>query len=100
MPTQPRCPERIKIAAAESGLPDFEATNWFGAMASAATPPEIVNKLNTELIKVLQAPGLRERLTPLAYDLQSSTPQEFSALLKNETEKWAKVVEPPGAKAD
>jgi tripartite-type tricarboxylate transporter receptor subunit TctC len=84
----------------ESGLPGFEATNWFGAMAPAATPPEIVTRLNTELIKVLQAPDLRERLIPLAYDLQSSTPQEFSALLKSETEKWAKVVKASGAKAD
>lgn len=84
----------------ESGLPGFEATNWFGVMAPAATPPDVVNKLNTELIKVLQTPDIRERLLSLAYDLQSSTPQEFSALLKTETEKWAKVVKASGAKAD
>lgn len=85
---------------AESGLRGFEATNWFGALAPAATPPEIVNRLNAELLKVIQAPDLRERLLPLAYDLQSSTPQEFSSLLKSETEKWAKVVKASGARAD
>jgi tripartite-type tricarboxylate transporter receptor subunit TctC len=69
-------------------------------MAPATTPADIVMKLNAELIKVLQIPELRERLLPLAYDLQSSTPQEFSALLKSETEKWAKVVKASGAKAD
>ncbi|HTD90747.1 MAG TPA: tripartite tricarboxylate transporter substrate binding protein [Burkholderiales bacterium] len=84
----------------ESGLPGFEATNWFGALAPAATPPDVVNKLNTELIKVLQTPDVRDRLLSLAYDLQSSTPQDFSALLKTETEKWAKIVKASGAKAD
>jgi tripartite-type tricarboxylate transporter receptor subunit TctC len=84
----------------ESGLPGFDATNWFGAMAPAATPPEVVSKLNTELIKVIQTPEVRDRLIPLAYDLQSSTPQEFSSLLKSETEKWAKVVKASGARAD
>jgi tripartite-type tricarboxylate transporter receptor subunit TctC len=84
----------------ESGLPGFEATNWFGIMAPAATPPEVVSKLNAEIIKVVQTPDVRERLLSLAYDLQTSTPQEFSALLKNETAKWAKVVKASGAKAD
>lgn len=85
---------------AESGLPGFEATNWFGAMAPAATPADIVGRLNSEFIKVLQAPDLRERLIPLAYDLHSSTPQEFTALFRSETDKWAKVVKASGAKAD
>ena len=84
----------------ESGLPGFEATNWFGVMAPAGVAPDIVSKLNTETIKVLQTPEVRERLLALAYDLQTSTPQEFSALLKNETAKWAKVVKASGAKAD
>ena len=84
----------------ESGLAGFEATNWFGAMAPAATPPEVVNKLNAEMIKVVQAPDARDRLLSLAYDLQTSTPQEFSSLLKKETEKWAKVVKASGAKLD
>ena len=86
--------------AIESGLPGFEATNWFGAMAPAATPPEILGKLNGEFVKVIQAPDVRDRLIPLAYDLQSSTPLEFSSLLRMETEKWAKVVKASGAKAD
>jgi len=84
----------------ESGLPGFEATNWFGVMAPAGIPADIVNKLNAETIKVIQAPDVRERLLSLAYDLQSSTPQEFSSLLRLETEKWAKVVKASGAKAD
>ncbi len=84
----------------ESGLPGFIANNWFGVMAPAATPPEIVARLNTELVKVIQAPDVRDKLLPLAYDLQSMTSQEFTAMLKSETVKWAKVVTASGARAD
>ena len=85
---------------AETGLPGFEAINWFGIMAPAGLPPEIVTRLNAELHKVLQAPDVKERLSGLAYDLQPSTPQEFATLLRNETEKWAKEVKASGARAD
>jgi tripartite-type tricarboxylate transporter receptor subunit TctC len=85
---------------AESGLPGFEASNWFGLMAPAATPPEIVARLNAEAAKALQAPEVREKLAALGFEIQSSTPQEFTALLKSETEKWAKVVKASGARAE
>lgn len=85
---------------AESGLPGFEAINWFGLMAPAATPPEIVGRLNEETAKALQAPEVRERLASLGFEIQSSTPQEFHALLKREIEKWAKVLKASGARAE
>jgi tripartite-type tricarboxylate transporter receptor subunit TctC len=85
---------------AESGLPGFEASNWFGLMAPAATPPEIVGRLNAETAKALQAPELREKLAALGFEIQPSTPQEFTTLLKSETEKWAKVVKASGARAE
>jgi len=85
---------------AESGLPGFEASNWFGLMAPAGTPPEIVGRLNAETAKALQAPELREKLAALGFEIQSSTPQEFTTLLKGETEKWAKVVKASGARAE
>lgn len=85
---------------AESGLPGFEAINWFGLMAPAATPPEIVGRLNAETAKVLQAPDVRDKLASLGFEIQSSTPQEFTALLKSETEKWARVVKASGARAE
>jgi len=85
---------------AESGLPGFEASNWFGLMTPAGVPAEIVSKLNAETAKALQAPDLREKLNALGMEIQSSTPQEFSALLKSEIEKWSKVVKASGAKSD
>ncbi len=84
----------------ESGLPGFIANNWFGVMAPAGTPPEIVSRLNAEVVKVLQAPDVREKLIPLAYELQSAAPQDFTSLLKSETDKWTNVVKASGAKAD
>jgi len=85
---------------AESGLPGFEASNWFGLMAPAGTPPEIVARLNSETARAMQAPDLRAKLAALGMEIQTSTPQEFSALLRNETEKWARVVKTSGARAE
>ncbi len=84
----------------ESGLPGFVANNWFGVMAPAGTPADIVTRLNSEIVKVLQAPDVRDKLLPLAYDLQAMAPPAFASLLISETEKWAKVVTASGARAD
>ncbi len=85
---------------AESGVPGFEASNWFAFMAPAGTPPEIVSKLNAEATKALQAPDVREKLAGLGFETQSSTPQELSALLRRESAKWAGVAKASGARVD
>jgi len=85
---------------AESGLAGFEATNWFGMMAPAGLPPEVTARMNAEVHKILQLADVRERLSVLAYDLQASTPQEFSEVLRSETEKWAAVVKESGARLE
>jgi tripartite-type tricarboxylate transporter receptor subunit TctC len=85
---------------AESGLPGFEASNWFGLMTPAGVPAEVVARLNVEVVKAMQAPDLREKLAGLGFETQSSTPQEFQALLRNETAKWAKVIKASGARAE
>jgi tripartite-type tricarboxylate transporter receptor subunit TctC len=85
---------------AESGLPGFEASNWYGIMAPAGTPPEIVSRVNAETAKALQDVDVRKKLAALGFEIKGSTPQEFYGLLKSETEKWAKVVKTSGAKAD
>jgi tripartite-type tricarboxylate transporter receptor subunit TctC len=84
----------------ESGLPGFEATNWFGLMTPTGTPAAIVARLNAETAKAMQSPDLREKLSGLGFEIQVSTPQVFQALLKNETEKWAKVIKASGARAE
>jgi tripartite-type tricarboxylate transporter receptor subunit TctC len=85
---------------AESGVPGFEASNWFGFMAPAGTPAEIVGRLNAEAAKALQAADVREKLAGLGFETQSSTPTELSAFLKRESDKWAKVVKASGARAE
>jgi tripartite-type tricarboxylate transporter receptor subunit TctC len=69
-------------------------------MAPAGTPPEIVARLNSEAARALQAPEVREKLSALGFEFQTSTPQEFSAFLRKETDKWARVVKASGARAE
>ncbi len=85
---------------AESGVPGFEASNWFGFMAPAGTPPDIVARLNAETAKALQAADVREKLAGLGFEMQPSTPQELSALLRRESVKWAGVAKASGARVD
>jgi tripartite-type tricarboxylate transporter receptor subunit TctC len=85
---------------AESGVPGFEASNWFGLLVPAGTPADIVNRLNAEAGKAMQSADVKEKLGGLGFEVQASTPPEFAAFLKKEGDKWAKVVKASGAKAE
>lgn len=85
---------------AEAGLPGYEANNWYGLVAPAKTPPAIVERLNREVVKVLNMPNVKEQLFRSGLDASPSTPKEFSAYIKSEIAKWAKVVKASGAKAE
>lgn len=85
---------------AEAGLPGFEVTTWYGVLVPAGTPKEIVTRLNREIVKIMNAPDTRERLAVLAADPTTSTPEQFSAYIKQEIAKWAKVVRTAGLHAD
>ena len=85
---------------AESGLPGFEVGSWQGVFAPAGTPPEIVKRLNAEIVKALNLPDVREKLSGLGAEIVADSPEEFSALVKAEVEKWAEVVKKSGAKVD
>ena len=85
---------------AESGVPGFEASNWFGLMVPAGTPADIVSRLNAEAGRAMQSADVKDKLGGLGYELQSSTPPEFAAFLRKEGDKWAKVVKASGAKAE
>jgi tripartite-type tricarboxylate transporter receptor subunit TctC len=86
--------------AAEAGLPNFEVTTWYGILAPAGTPRPIVNRLNSELTKIMHAPDLKERLAAMATEPLTSTPEEFAAYIKREIAKWGDVVRKAGLKAD
>lgn len=77
---------------AESGLPGYNIVTWYGLMAPAKTPPEIVEFLNKETVKALKTETVQERLTSLGADLVASSPKEFAAYLKKESEQVADVV--------
>ena len=85
---------------AESGLPDFEASSWFGLLGPAGLPRAIVLKLQAEIARALKIPDLRDSLIQQGADPVASTPEEFAAYMRSETAKWAKVVRASGAKAD
>ena len=86
--------------AAEAGLKDFEVTTWYGVMTPAGTPRPIVTRLNSELVKIMHAPDVKERLAGMATDPLTSTPEEFAAYLKQEIAKWGDVVRKANLKAD
>src|SRR5258706_94572 len=85
---------------AESGLPGYEVINWYGILAPVGTPKEIVARLNAEILKILNIADVKERLSAQGAETFGSTPQEFAAYIRKETEKWAKVVKYSGARLD
>ena len=85
---------------AESGLPGFEVGSWQGVFAPAGTPPEIVRRLNVEIVKALNLPDVREKLSGMGAEIVADSPEEFSALVKSEVVKWADVVKKSGARVD
>jgi len=90
--------KRLPLAAdiptvAESGLPGYEATTWFGLFATAGTPPAIVTKINAEVAKILADPQFREKfLAPQMFEPMASSPEEFADYIKAQRRKWAKVI--------
>lgn len=86
---------------AEAGpLPGFEASSWFGLLAPAGTPAEIVNRLQQETAKALATPAIKERLLALGATPGGNTPAAFAQLIDAEIKKWAGVVKASGARVD
>lgn len=95
--------QRVSTAAefptvAESGLPGFEANTWFGCLAPAGTPADIINKLNAESARALNVPAVKERMAGMGLFVVANKPGEFSDLLKREIPRWAKVVRDSGVR--
>src|SRR6185295_6432576 len=85
---------------AESGIPGFEAFLWYGVVAPAQTPPDIVAQLAREIAAVMALPDIRERLVALGSEPADSNPSTFAAFIKGESEKWGEIVRSSGSKAD
>ena len=85
---------------AESGLPGFEVVGWYGVLAPARTPHPIVVRLHNELVKILQTQDIRDRLLSEGAEPVGNTPAEFTAFIKTDIGRWAKVIKAAGAKLD
>jgi tripartite-type tricarboxylate transporter receptor subunit TctC len=81
-------------------VPGYEASGWYGAFAPAATPRDIINRLNTEMNRAMKMPDVIQRLAGDGVEAVGTTPEQFAAYLKQEVAKWGKVVKASGAKAD
>jgi len=84
----------------ESGYQGFDAVTWFGLLAPAGTPRDVVARLNAEFNKALKQPELAKRLADEGADPAGGTPEQFAALIKDEIPRWGKVVKDAGVKID
>lgn len=85
---------------AESGLPGYEADNWYGFVTVAKTPKPILDRLHGELLKALQSAEVRQALSNQGLDLRVSSQEEFGAYIKSEYDKWARVIKLAGLQAN
>jgi tripartite-type tricarboxylate transporter receptor subunit TctC len=97
--------ERSKLAPelptmAEAGLPGFDISTWFGLFAPAGTPKDVIAKWNAEVVKILNSPDMRERLTAQGAEPAATTPEQFAAFIQSEIPKYARIVKISGAKVD
>ncbi|HET9405164.1 MAG TPA: tripartite tricarboxylate transporter substrate binding protein [Burkholderiales bacterium] len=94
----PAAPQLPTIA--EAALPGYSVTNWIGVFAPAGTPRDVVVKLNREIVRIMQAPDIQKRLANEGAKFTPLTPDEFTAFVKAEIAKWAKVVREAGIRVD
>lgn len=85
---------------AEAGLPGFETVAWFGVLAPAGTPPEIVNRLSAEIGKIARSPEMREKLVAMGAEPVGGTPAEFKAVIDRDIAKWKPLAQKVGIKVD
>jgi tripartite-type tricarboxylate transporter receptor subunit TctC len=94
----PALPEVPTIA--ESGVPGYESGVWFGLMVPAATPKDIVARLNAAAVQTTKAPAFVKRMTDLGYNIIPGTPDEMASMIKAELARWVPIVKASGAKID
>lgn len=97
--------ERSKLAPelptmAEAGLPGFDISTWFGLLAPAGTPPDVIARWNADVTRILAAPDMRERLAAQGAEAAPTTPAGFGQFIRAELVKYARIVKASGAKVD
>ena len=94
-PAEPALP-----TVAEAGVPGYQASNWYGFAAPAKTPRALIDKLNREFARIMAAADVRERLLNVGMEPGTTTPEQYTAFVKAEVEKWGRLVKTAGIKAD
>jgi tripartite-type tricarboxylate transporter receptor subunit TctC len=84
----------------EAGVPGYDVSVWFGVLTVAGTPREIVQRLNSEMVKVLSSPEIKQRFGKMGVEVVAGSPEQFSGFLRSEVGRWAKVINDAGIKAD
>jgi tripartite-type tricarboxylate transporter receptor subunit TctC len=85
---------------AESGLPGFDVTSWYGVLGPARMPPDIVARLNTEIRSGMESEDVKARLSAVGAEIATTSSEEFARIIRSEIERWAKVVKASGARAN
>jgi tripartite-type tricarboxylate transporter receptor subunit TctC len=85
---------------AEAGVPGYVSGVWYGVLAPARTPKEIIARLNTEVVKVMHHPDMRDKLSAEGGEVVGSSPEQFSEFIKAELRRWAKVVKEGNIRAE
>src|SRR5262245_8583478 len=95
IPSLPDVPTMV-----EAGFPDFEVGSGVGLVAAAATPPEIINTLNREIAAIIADPGFHQRMAAIGVDVVGTTPEAYAKIIKDDHEKWGKVIAAAGIKPE
>jgi tripartite-type tricarboxylate transporter receptor subunit TctC len=85
---------------AESGVPDFNVTAWYGVSVPVKTPRAIIDRLNAEFVRAIKSPDLRERLIAAGADPVGNAPEQYATFVQNEIVKWARVIKAAGIKGE
>ena len=98
--TRSRTPSMPDLPTVAESLPGYETVAWFGVLAPAGTPRDVVNRLSTEIARIARSPDMRERLEGMGAEPVGSTPEEFGAVMARDIAKWTALAKSVGIKID
>jgi len=98
--TRTRAPSMPDLPTVAETLPGYETVAWFGVLAPAGTPKDVINRLSVEIAKIARSPDMRERLAGMGAEPVGGTPEEFGAVMARDIEKWTALAKSVGIKID